>query len=425
MVYLLVNHVPFGLGPSPGTFAVGDLWLEDLRAQATAIRAAGFALRVATPCVQTLTPGAGGSFNTVTVTPADHGFEYVPLPHYKSLKAYVSVRGDLRARLRAAIAPADVVQAGYGGHPVPLGAVAWPLARALGRKRIWVFDGADPFPRMELHASHERNPIKRWAKQLRVRRFADFCRAAIRDADLVFAHNAAVVDRFRDVWDATGARCHAFDRSFVTDGNLVSDEELARAQERLRDDARPLRLVVAGRQIAIKGTDHVLRALAAARSRGADVGLDILGDGDDLATFKSLAAELGLREPVVRFRGTVPYGRPLFDIWAEAHVMVVTNLTAEISRNVLLGMARAMPLVMYRNPGTDRIVEASGAGLLVPTGDVDALAGAFIEAHRDRARLADMAARGVAMARQNTLDATHRRRAELARGLVAPRGAAA
>ena len=182
-------------------------------------------------------------------------------------------------------------------------------------------------------------------------------------------------------------------------------------------DEQPLKLVVAGRQIAIKATDHVLRAMRQAIDRGARLELNVMGDGDDLPKFKALATELKLDE-VVRFSGTVPYGKPLFDAWADGHVMVITNLTAEISRNVLLAMARGMPLVMYGNAGTDDLLYRSGAGDVVKTGDVDALARAFEHAARDRGRLAEMSAKGLSAARNNTLDATHRRRAQLAAGLA-------
>jgi glycosyltransferase involved in cell wall biosynthesis len=121
---------------------------------------------------------------------------------------------------------------------------------------------------------------------------------------------------------------------------------------------------------------------------------------------------------VVRFGGTVPYGKPLFDAWAKSHVMVITNLTAEISRNVLLAMARGLPLVMYSNAGTDELIRASGAGVLVPTGNVDALSRAFERVAQDRAALAEMAAKGLATARTKTLDATHRERARLAASLA-------
>lgn len=416
MNYLLLNHVPFGRGASAGTFAVGDMWLEDLRAQAKAIRGAGMSLIVATPLMDSLDLKASGSFNAIEIRPQDHGFDYVPLPFYLSLKQFIRARGELVARMTDAIGRADVVHCGYGGHPVALGKVAWPIAGGLGKKRIWIFDGADPFPRLELEARQAKGALKRFVKKIAVGRFEKFCLGAVAEADLVFAHNAAVVERFRDAWEP--GRCHQFDRSFVTDANLLSDAELAERQQRLLDAEQPLRLVAAGRQIAIKATDHVLRAMRVAIDRGARLKLNVMGDGDELESFKRLAAELKLSD-VVRFAGTVPYGAPLFDAWSRSHVMVITNLTAEISRNVLLSMARGLPLVMYGNRGTDALVRDSGAGTIVRTGDEAALADALLRADRDRAALAEQAARGLALARKNTLDATHRKRAELASRLLA------
>ena len=180
-------------------------------------------------------------------------------------------------------------------------------------------------------------------------------------------------ERFKYVWND---HCHQFDRSFVTDATLITTQQLEDRRRFLTDSAQPLRLVVAGRQIAIKATDHVLRAMKLAHDRGVRIELTVMGDGEDLDKFKSLAAELELND-IAHFVGTVPYGKPLFDAWAKTHVMVITNLTAEISRNVMLSMARGLPLIMYANPGTDELIRTSGAGTLVPKGNIDALANRF------------------------------------------------
>ena len=418
MNYLLVNHVPLAYGRTRATYRVGDMWLEDLRAQARAVADAGGRLIVATPCVSAEQLAGGGatsgSFNTVEITPDDHGFEYVPLPHYVSMRGFLKVRAALKKKLAGAIATADVVQMGYGGHPVPLGKVAWPIAGRLGKRRIWVFDGADPFPRLRLEAQGAKNPLKRLAKTVYMNRFERFCRKAVAGADLVFAHNAAVVKRFEGAW---GEHCHQFDRSFVTDETLLTDREWAERKARMLDKSRPLRLAVAGRQIVIKATDHVIRAVAKLRRLSVPVELDVLGDGADLDVFKQAAAEANVAEHV-RFRGTVPYGKPLFDVWADADAIVITNLTAEISRNVLLGAARGLAIVTYRNPGTDAMLADADAALLVPRGEVDALAEAILTLHRDRGRMVELAANGLRLAESKTLDATHRKRAELAASLV-------
>ena len=409
-----MNHVPFARGASRATFRVGDMWLEDLRAQARAVREAGGRLTVATPCVAAEAWTGGGSFNAVEMSPDDNGFEYVPLPRYLSPRQFLKVRGELKRRLRKAVGVADVVQMGYGGHPVAMGQIVWPIAGRLGKRRIWSFDGADPFPRLHLEAANARGPIKRFVKRRLAARFERFCRGAVRDADLVFAHNPAVAERFKGVW---GPHCHLFERSFVTDSTILTGDEWAARQVQLRQPGRPLKLVIAGRQIMIKGTDQVIRAVAKCRRLSVPVELDVLGAGTDLDVFKQLAAEEGVAD-AVHFRGTVPYGKPLFDAWGEFDALVVANLTAEISRNVLLGAARGLALVTYRNPGTDKLLTDSGAGVLVPRGEVDALADAFLRLHQNRYRLVELGEKGLKLARGKTLDATHRRRAELAAGLV-------
>ena len=419
MRYLLVNHVPVGVGSAPGRVRVGDLWLEDLRAQGRAVAEHGGRVRVACPLVAEL-PRDSGSFHSVEVSLEQEPFEHVALPAYRSLLQMLRVLGRVRRALRQAMVEADIVQMGYGGHPVALGRVAWPIATTLGRPRVWVFDGADPFPRLACEAAAAL-PGKRRVKHWAMRRFEAFCRRTVAEAELVFAHNQAVVRRFADVWEES--RCHAFDRSFVTERWLVDEQTLATREPHLRNGDRPLRLVAAGRQVAIKGTDQLIRAVALARESGADVHLEVLGDGDDLPRFARLVEQLGL-EQVVRFVGAVPFGQPLFDAWARRDALVVTNLTDEISRNVLLALGRGLPLITYRNPGTDAMLESADAAWLVPRGDSDALADVLVQAHRRRDRLAALARHGLVLARQKSLEATHRQRAGLAAACVQRPGAA-
>ena len=65
---------------------------------------------------------------------------------------------------------------------------------------------------------------------------------------------------------------------------------------------------------------------------------------------------LGLNDHV-RFLGSVPYGKPLFDLWDNEQVMAVTNLTAEFSRNLLLAMARGG----IHDRGGARVAHAAGS----------------------------------------------------------------
>lgn len=220
MNYLLVNYVPFGKGSSPNRFVLGDMWLEDLRAQAKAWCLYG-RLGVAVRYIDKLTVENSGSFNLVEIDPAEEGFDFFPLPNYYSLETLITTLPKLKHQLHQACEWASIVQADYNGHPVSLGQMLWSIAKKHSKKRIYVFDGADPFPRMEQSAAQEPNLIKRMIKKKMVRRFDRFCRHTISDANLVFTHNASVVERFQDVWSG---HCYTFDRSFVKNEILISDE---------------------------------------------------------------------------------------------------------------------------------------------------------------------------------------------------------
>lgn len=409
MNYLLVNYVPLGKGSSPNRLLIGDMWLEDLRAQAKAWQPYG-RLGLASPLVNKLTLENSGSFNLVEIDPNREGFDFFPLPSYNSLSTLVKTLAELKYKLHKACQWSSIVQADYNGHPTSLGQIVWSIAKKQGKNLIWVFDGADPFPRMEQFAAQETNPIKRIIKKNRVVNFDKFCRQAIGEADLVFTHNAAVVERFKEVW---GEHCYSFDRSFVTEEILISEDQAILRQKRLLDTSQPLKLVVAGRQTHIKATDHVIKAMARALQCGANLELDIIGDGDALENYKQLAQELNIAERV-HFVGSLPYGQSLFDVLEKAQILLITNLTAEISRNVLLGMARGLGLILYRNPGTDALIENHNAGLLVPSGDIDALSNVLFEADKNRKHLTELIPNGLNLARSNTLQQTHRCRAELA-----------
>lgn len=409
MDYLLVSHIPVGTGSEQNRLLIGDLWLEDLRAQAEAWAPYG-RLIVTVPQTAHLSLASSGSFNLVEINLSEEKFDFFPLPYYRNWRSFVQAAPLLSHRLRQVCRQVTIVQADYGGHPLPLGQIVWPIAGRFGKKRIWVFDGADPFPRMHRDIGEEANPLKRLVKQNLVQRFEQFCHRAMSEADLVFAHNQSVMTRFKNLWNK---HCHTFERSFVKRSFLVSPEQAELRQQDILDASRPLRLVTAGRQTAIKATDHILKAMAIAVERGANLELDVLGDGDGLAEYQQLAQALKLSDRT-RFLGTVPYGQELFERMQQAQVLMITNLTAEISRNVLVGMALGLPLVLYRNPGTDRLIETNEAGILVPCGDIEALAEALLAADRNRSHLAQLITNGIKVAEAQTLEMTHVHRAQLA-----------
>lgn len=410
--YLIVNHVPFGKTNKPNTFKVGSMWLEDLHATQQAMQEFGIQLMLATPLVENLEEEQSGSFDLVEINPQEEGFEYYPLPGYFTPKEFLKIYFRLRKILTQVITHADIIQADYGGYPIALGQVVWPLLK--NKPKIWVFDGGDPFSLQARNIQNQRSFLKKSLQFFLMRQFEVFCQRAIAQADLVFSHNEAVVRRFQKVWDER--HCYLFPRTFVHIDTIITEQDWQKRQKNILEN-NILRLVIASRQILIKGTDQVIKAIKTVRDQGIAVELDVLGEGEDLPYFKKLTQQLELAQ-FIRFHGQVPYGASLFDYWAKADVMVITNLTSEISRNVFLAMARGLPLVIYRNPGTDNLIESNQAGILVAANDIDGLANAFHQLAHHREQLIELGNNGLQLVKQHTLENCHRKRAELALSLL-------
>jgi glycosyltransferase involved in cell wall biosynthesis len=154
------------------------------------------------------------------------------------------------------------------------------------------------------------------------------------------------------------------------------------------------RLAIVGRLIPIKGHDVLLRALVAVRSELPQVTLRIAGDGPLELELRSKVNELGLEEAVT-FLGRVAPVAPAFE---DAQVVVVPSFGEGFGMVALEAMERGRPVVASAVGGLPEIVEDGRSGLLVPAGDVDALAAAILELVRDPDRAGAMGAAGRARA---------------------------
>ena len=145
-----------------------------------------------------------------------------------------------------------------------------------------------------------------------------------------------------------------------------------------------------------KGHDVLLRAATRVIARVPEVRFELIGDGVLRPALERLAADLGIADKVV-FRGhcaDVPARLVDSDLFAFPSFM-------EASPNgVIEAMAARLPVVATNVGGIPEIVEHGRNGLLVPPGDVDALATALlrlIEQPEEAAALADAARRTVEM----------------------------
>jgi len=136
----------------------------------------------------------------------------------------------------------------------------------------------------------------------------------------------------------------------------------------------PWRLVAVGRASPEKGFDVLLDALHIARRDGADVTLEIVGDGPERAVLEAQCGQLGLRG-AVRFVGPLPRAA-LYERMAASHAVVVPSRREGLGLVAVEALALGRPVIASEVGGLPEVV-TPGTGILVPAEDPVALAHAL------------------------------------------------
>jgi glycosyltransferase involved in cell wall biosynthesis len=176
-------------------------------------------------------------------------------------------------------------------------------------------------------------------------------------------------------------------------------------------DARPPRVLYAGQLYPWKGVDVLVEAVA----RVPAAQLVILGGlaGErDLERVRARVASLGL-EARVELHGTLPQARVAAEL-ARASIVAVPFLrTAMTERHTsplkaFEAMAAGRPMVVSDLPSSREVLRDGETALLVPAGDVDALAAALSRLCGDRALCERLARAAFAEAPRYSWDARAR-----------------
>jgi glycosyltransferase involved in cell wall biosynthesis len=164
-----------------------------------------------------------------------------------------------------------------------------------------------------------------------------------------------------------------------------------------RDDARAtlglagFTLAVAGRLTRQKALGDALTAVAAVDD---GVELVVAGDGPERNALERRAAELGLAGRV-RFLG--PLSRDdVLTLFRAADASLLTSAWENLPHSLLEALAVGTPVVATAVGGVPEVVRDGENGLLVPAGDVDAIAEAIRRLARDATLRGSLAARAAA-----------------------------
>lgn len=138
----------------------------------------------------------------------------------------------------------------------------------------------------------------------------------------------------------------------------------------------PMRLLFVGSLIPLKGVGFLLDALAQVQRQRQDWCLDLVGDGQDRATFERQAAELGLA-PQVNFHGWKTKSE-VAGFMRQADLFVLPSLWDNMPCVIVEAMASGLPIVASDVGGIPEMVDAPVIGALAPPGDAGALAAVLL-----------------------------------------------
>jgi glycosyltransferase involved in cell wall biosynthesis len=130
-------------------------------------------------------------------------------------------------------------------------------------------------------------------------------------------------------------------------------------------------LAFAGRLTAQKALDVALGALA----RVDGVALLIAGDGDERGPLEAKASELGLGSRV-RFLGALPRER-IIELFHAADATILSSSWENFPHTVVESLAAGTPVLATATGGVAEVVRDGENGLLVASGDTEALADAI------------------------------------------------
>jgi glycosyltransferase involved in cell wall biosynthesis len=194
--------------------------------------------------------------------------------------------------------------------------------------------------------------------------------------------------------------------------NAIDTEEFQRRMDRAECKRRlglPVERIAigaVGRLSAEKGFDLLIEAVGRLVRAGCDVGLAIVGDGDEEPRLRAMIAErnLGDRVQLLGFRGDVAAIYQALDVFA------LSSLREGLPNVLLEAMAFELPVVATRIAGIPALVRDGDNGLLVPAGDVDALTTALSRLCSDAGLRA-----GLAKAARQTIEARYSLRERMAK----------
>ncbi len=151
----------------------------------------------------------------------------------------------------------------------------------------------------------------------------------------------------------------------------------------IKGEKRKHQIVATARLVEWKGIDGIIRAVVLLKDRYPLINLLVAGDGPDEEKLKTLVGKLGV-EAHITFLGRVSRAET-WHIRKTSEVYVLNSTYEGLPHTVLTSFSAGIPTVATNIPGTNEAVIHEKTGLLVPVGDVSALAEMIARLFEDEA----------------------------------------
>jgi len=178
-------------------------------------------------------------------------------------------------------------------------------------------------------------------------------------------------------------------------------------------------LVITRNLEAIYGIDTAIHAFAQAFASDPSLRLRIAGSGPEEKSLRSLTQQLNLGEAVM-FEGRLDR-QGIVDLYAESDVMLNPSTVDNMPNSVLEALACGLPVISTNVGGVPYIVSHGQTALLVPPGDVAAMAEAISQLKADSALRRSLCDNGLAQIEQYTWPNVRQQWLDLYASLCKPR----
>ena len=314
--------------------------------------------------------------------------ELAPLPRYHGPYQYISRMRHIRAIIRGALQPNDACVLRVSGN---IATQVWKQLqpdRPFGLEVMsdpWLFFAPGSVKSLG-------RPFYRWlwSRYLKLQ-----CQEAVAAS---YVTERALQKRYPANNDAYTTHYSSvdLDTTFVLNDLSKRLGTIETIPKRLWAKAAPVRLGFIGTFAQTHKLPSVhIKALARCVAKGANVTLEMIGDGVLLHKMKLLAQKLGVGDRVI-FRGRLPGGKPIMDAIDSFDLFLNATAAEGLPRVVIEAMSRGCPCIASRVAGTPELLEDN---YLVPRRNVTVLADTILRVLDNPEAMAKAVERNVGVAR--------------------------